>query len=535
MHMTVEQALSIYPLSEGRLIAGRNGVTRVVKSVNVMDAPDITEWIKDGEMLFTTAYVMKDRPDEAIELLRKLHVRGSAGLGIKLGRFWANVPESIVEEADRLGYPLIELPYQFTFSDQMNGLFHAELERNTRSLHELLEKQKKLMQFALGAQSDSMFFEQMQAIIGAPYAVVSSRGHMIFNSTRYRDKELLAGWPWREGVRRLRVEKCEMFRIPIEWKRECIGYAIFGQQEAAFLKEEEGLFVQTAEILAHHLSCIYREELERSLNRDLGGMFARYLNQDVPVGMLTAQMEDLGIRVLRGPYQCVLTKVVPGVHEERKRAVIKAVREELEYNPAFRELEVVHFVVENGVFSIFQGSEFAGSSELPEIVNQALVCVMDKGILPQIRMSVSNKRMKPAVLRQAYMECSEAFALAERLGVADRVIRFESVELAYVFRHVPANEMRTYGQEVLAELLAKDPEYANEMLRTLEAFLEHDGQVNEAAKHLFVHRNTVAYRLEKIGEILGVDFKKINDLLRLKLALMFRRMEADRRSEQRSG
>ncbi len=158
MNMTVEQALSVYPLSEGRLIAGRDGAARIVKSVNVMDAPDITEWIKDGEMLFTTAYVMKDRPEEAIDLLRKLHARGSAGLGIKLGRFWTNVPQSIVEEADRLGFPLIELPYQFTFSDQMNGLFHAELERNTRSLQRLLEKQKKLMQFALGAQSDSMFF-----------------------------------------------------------------------------------------------------------------------------------------------------------------------------------------------------------------------------------------------------------------------------------------------------------------------------------------------------------------------------------------
>ncbi|MFH5184458.1 PucR family transcriptional regulator ligand-binding domain-containing protein [Paenibacillus sp. TAB 01] len=87
MHITVEQALSIYPLSEGKLIAGTEGTSRIVKSVNVMDAPDITDWIKDGEMLFTTAYLMKDNPEEAIQLLRTLNKRGSAGLGIKLGRF----------------------------------------------------------------------------------------------------------------------------------------------------------------------------------------------------------------------------------------------------------------------------------------------------------------------------------------------------------------------------------------------------------------------------------------------------------------
>ncbi|MBP1155661.1 hypothetical protein ACVLD2_000424 [Paenibacillus sp. PvR052] len=33
---------------------------------------------------------------------------------------------------DRLGFPLIELPYQFTFSDQMKGLFHAEMQRNNQ-------------------------------------------------------------------------------------------------------------------------------------------------------------------------------------------------------------------------------------------------------------------------------------------------------------------------------------------------------------------------------------------------------------------
>lgn len=135
--------------------------------------------------------------------------------------------------------------------------------------------------------------------------------------------------------------------------------------------------------------------------------------------------------------------------------------------------------------------------------------------------------MKPEVLRQAYTECSEVFGLAQRLGMKDKVVQFGAIELAYLFKHVPAAEMSAYSSEVLAELLAKDPEYSQEMLRTLEAFLEHDGQVNEMAKHLFIHRNTAAYRLEKMSEVLGMDFKKINDLLRLKLAFMFRRMLVD--------
>jgi len=60
------------------------------------------------------------------------------------------------------------------------------------------------------------------------------------------------------------------------------------------------------------------------------------------------------------------------------------------------------------------------------------------------------------------------------------------------------------------------------MLDTLEAYFEHDGQINAIAKKLFVHRNTVLYRMEKISELLGLDFRKTGDLLKLKLALTFR-------------
>lgn len=74
----------------------------------MMDCPDIADWIRPGEMLFTTAFLIKDCPGKAIELLQKLCERKSSGLGIKLGRFWSQIPQELIDEADRLQFPLIE-------------------------------------------------------------------------------------------------------------------------------------------------------------------------------------------------------------------------------------------------------------------------------------------------------------------------------------------------------------------------------------------------------------------------------------------
>jgi purine catabolism regulator len=60
------------------------------------------------------------------------------------------------------------------------------------------------------------------------------------------------------------------------------------------------------------------------------------------------------------------------------------------------------------------------------------------------------------------------------------------------------------------------------LLQTLEAFLRH-GSVKDAAAALRLHRHTVIYRLEKVGELLDLRLDEPRDRLRLQLALDLRR------------
>jgi purine catabolism regulator len=102
-------------------------------------------------------------------------------------------------------------------------------------------------------------------------------------------------------------------------------------------------------------------------------------------------------------------------------------------------------------------------------------------------------------------------------------VNYETIDLAILFEQVDANRMRAFCGRLLGALQNKDAGYTAEMLRTLEAYIECDGQLGETAKRLYIHRNTAAYRIEKLSELLNVDFKKTDDLLRLKLAFLFRR------------
>ena len=98
------------------------------------------------------------------------------------------------------------------------------------------------------------------------------------------------------------------------------------------------------------------------------------------------------------------------------------------------------------------------------------------------------------------------------------------MEFAFFFEGVPLDRLVHFCKIVFGKLDGDESESAKELMRTLEVFIERDGQINETAKLLFIHRNTAAYRLEKIAEMLEVDFRRTSDLLRFKLAFIVRRI-----------
>lgn len=80
---------------------------------------------------------------------------------------------------------------------------------------------------------------------------------------------------------------------------------------------------------------------------------------------------------------------------------------------------------------------------------------------------------------------------------------------------------------MLKEFSIKNDEEKQNLLNTLFVYLETNCQISETAKRLYVHRNTVIYRIEKCEEILGKNFKDPETSLQLRLALRIKSIFED--------
>ena len=68
---------------------------------------------------------------------------------------------------------------------------------------------------------------------------------------------------------------------------------------------------------------------------------------------------------------------------------------------------------------------------------------------------------------------------------------------------------------------------------TIQRFFENNLNVSETARQLYVHRNTLVYRLERIEKVIGLDIRAFEDAMLFKIALMvMAHMEAQKAKEE---
>ncbi|HEY2397526.1 MAG TPA: helix-turn-helix domain-containing protein [Solirubrobacteraceae bacterium] len=127
----------------------------------------------------------------------------------------------------------------------------------------------------------------------------------------------------------------------------------------------------------------------------------------------------------------------------------------------------------------------------------------------------------PAELPRAAGEALLAANVAE--GAGDGVaLAFEQTGayrlLLSTMSENPAELQRFYA-ETVEPLVGYDEQYETELVRTLETFLEADGNVAGTAQRLFTHRHTIYYRLERVRELSGLDVSSSDGREKLSLGL----------------
>jgi PucR family transcriptional regulator, purine catabolism regulatory protein len=124
--------------------------------------------------------------------------------------------------------------------------------------------------------------------------------------------------------------------------------------------------------------------------------------------------------------------------------------------------------------------------------------------------------------KDSYREASQSLSMAARLRES-KPLYFGNLSVYRLLFQLEGNpELEAFMREALGPLL--DYEGGGDLLETLEAFCERLGNLSQTAEKLFIHRNSLLYRMERISQIAGLDMNNPDTRLAVHLALKVRKM-----------
>ena len=129
MYITVEEALAHPAMSGAALLAGGNGLSRKITSVNIMEVPGISRFVKPEELIITTMYPIRDSDELQKTLIPDLVKKGVSALSIVPLSSEKEIPLFMVEQADEHNFPLIKLPMDTSFNEILNPILGQILEK----------------------------------------------------------------------------------------------------------------------------------------------------------------------------------------------------------------------------------------------------------------------------------------------------------------------------------------------------------------------------------------------------------------------
>jgi DNA-binding PucR family transcriptional regulator len=137
-----------------------------------------------------------------------------------------------------------------------------------------------------------------------------------------------------------------------------------------------------------------------------------------------------------------------------------------------------------------------------------------------VTVAYSRHAADPVDLYRAGKEAMLAANVAEAEGL--EVLAFEDTgayRLLLPAMSEDPGELERFYSETIQPLVAYDEQYETELMATVEAYLENDGNVAATAQQLFTHRHTIRYRLERAKELCGHDVASTEGREKLGLGL----------------
>ena len=536
---TLHDLFILEGMKECTVLAGHKGLDRSVQFVNISDAPDIIHYLKAHHLLLTTGFAFKDNPQEMRHLIRQMHAMNCSGIVIKIDRFMNKLPAHIKHLADELSFPILDLTSNHTLGDLSRHILNYLNDHEAEQLYHALHVQEAFSKMMIKGFGIDRLIDQLEYFLDRPVLLLNHRGEKTAQSRTFRNhrdtydetailseikNDLQSS---RNGrVFSLQAEGSHtILTFPVQTKRQFPSILAIMDAESLPYPSSQMAIEQAGNVIS--FTIIKEQAIEEN---------ARLLKNNFFADLIEKRLHSENEILSRANYYgmekdmeniCAVCTVDPAkvndetlqLYERRIAELHHHIYDRLEDEIAYQDMQATLFTKAKYFVLIIQFPKYSDH----ELNLTTSFFERARNNISQeypVSFGISNAVHSLMDIPKAYLEATEAVQNGYERQMTNFVNFYKTREIEELLGTLPRKDLQALYENTMKSLAYASTKENIEMVRTIEVYLNCQCEIAASARKLFVHRNTVKYRIAKSEELLNCSFSDPQDSLRIRVAIV---------------
>ncbi|WP_026689567.1 PucR family transcriptional regulator [Alteribacter aurantiacus] len=538
--LTIQEALNLPALQETIIRAGQSGVDQTIKWVTTVEIiEDITRF-QQGEFLVTTGFGLNEDTPYKERLLSLIREKKLAGMALYTGFYIPHIPKEIIEEADVLGLPLIEIPSSINFSTVTKAILEQMANRQIRILEESLSIHKEMTKLALrhdGLEpmlkklsvltSSSMFvFDdlfQMHAFVKRHKEMDVHGSTIMLNNQSFILKDYMdVVKVKKDAFHHHNWQRFPCFFTPVKSGEFVYGYLLMIKEKTYSTEMDEAILEHVATLVG--IEFVKEYAIEETKVRIQGELVEEIL-QRKDMDTATALRRGLRLGFDLSKKQAVLYAKVRGESPYTKQ--------ELDFGKQLHYIAAQQFSKESAQCILLPktdalvamvettGQSIAEDKKQLKHYAQGMIERWRFHYQEPLIIGIGRSYQSIHDLSTSGREAEYAVSYSSLLLKKSDIIHYDDLGFYHLLIQMEESgvPLEQFYSDYLGELVHGD-RHRTDLILTLETYLGHNCHIQQTATKLYIHRHTLKYRLSQIEKKTGMSMDSADDRLNLHLAVM---------------
>lgn len=542
--ITVRQALEVGALRDAKVVAGEQGLENIITLVNIMEVPEVTRWLKGGELLVTAGFALKENAELWRGFIYDLAAKGVAAFGMKPGQYFDNIPEDMIEYANEIGMPLIELPRDLPYMDFMVPIFEILISDQLARLKKTEQIHNRLLEIVLNGNGLPSVCHTLVELVGNPVLILDGKGDLLANAwppesneftpEAYEEKLLAQLVQVKDRLLALNPHQQQRLVLQLDNRDQSLVLVridVNGSLNGFLAIPEVRRVLDSQDMMAveHASTIVALEFLKQQIVYETEKQIRVELLEDIISGNFRFEEDvirragHLNFNLTGRTIVFILQFELMGQKAQNERLMHQLKKEFYQFVQSYMK------DVLGGSMLLTKSDSIIGLVRIPNhddlvLVRKTMPELKAKAEAkwPKLALSIGIGRSVEAVrqIKKSYEEAMDALRIAGFMYEERSVTFFEDLgPFSFLFELEESSAMHKFCERTLGPVFAHDRQNNSELIMTLRNYFLNDCNLRIASEQLFIHKNTVLYRIRKVEELTGLKFSNPEHRFNLQLGL----------------